>query len=165
MTYRFAFIFFVSTSLFAQNDTIDTTRFNIQVEEISSIIHYSGYYKGLRSNGHIVSDTNGNIVSKSMYCASFEDSTIFYYRLTRYFPNQEIKYDSILDFTNKRTAHTIVICKSCTGKTKYSIKLKAKLNPKHNDIPIRSETLWYGRELFFNEHGEKTLNRIKGETR
>lgn len=165
MITRLIFIVFIPHVLFAQSPTSDSSRKTIKINDLSHISHYSGYFKGLRSSGHMVSDDNNNLISKSMYCTSFEDSTIFYYQLIKYFKNQEVKYDSILDFRRKRIAKASIVHKSETGEIKYSIKLKAKLDPHRKDIPIRSETLWFGREIYYDEQGTKTKRKIRGEVR
>jgi hypothetical protein len=133
-------------------DTVIYTSIDINV------MHYSGEFDGLRSNGHIHRDSIGNMVSNSMYCRSFEDSTIFYYRLT-YYSKGKISYDSIVDFREKKWAKSIILKYDSEGQKVYTRIIKAKLDPKRKDIPIRSETMWNGKETYFNNKGRKTSKK------
>jgi len=158
-------ILMTSIVLGQEDPELDSLIRSWEVENMPQIVHYSGTYKGLRSNGHILYDSLEHKQQVSMWAASFEDSTIFVYRLTQYHPNESVKFDSLVDFSRKRVAFLTLIEQNAKGKLTRRVDLKAKLDPKRTDLPLRTETLWYGKEIRYDEDRNKTVTKIEGETR
>ena len=161
MKFCCTFSFLVSFYSLGQADSskviiLDSVEYTITEVPIS---HYSGIFGDLRSSGHILEDSLGNTISNSMYCRSFEDPTIFYYQLTKYFPTGTVSYDSIVDFRKKRIAKSTVEKFNSKGQKIQSRIIRATLDPKRNNIPIRSETRWNGVEIYYDNEGRKTTKK------
>ena len=72
-----------------------------------------------------------------------------------YLPNQEVKYDSIVDFRLPRVAYIKIISRSNDGTLLYKINLKTSSNSNRTDIPLRSEILWSGHKTVYDEKGKR----------
>ena len=148
----FIFAFFVSLSLLSQADS--TLREHVKVIPCTS--HWSGRYENLKANGrfHYYDDCE-TVKSRTTYGYDNEDSTVFLYRLTTYYENGKISYDSILDFREKAIATITVNSFYENGKKKRVMKITAEMDPNRTSIPEKKDLLWNGKEKHYNNKGRK----------
>ncbi|MCH2232219.1 MAG: hypothetical protein MK105_17925 [Crocinitomicaceae bacterium] len=142
----------ISLSALSQSDT--SLRKDVIVIPCSS--HWSGRYENLNENGrfHYYDDCE-TIKSRTTYGYHNEDSTVYLYRLTTYYENGNISYDSILDFREKAIATITVHSFYENGKKKRVMKMTAEMDPNRTSIPAKKDLLWNGKEKHYNKKGRK----------
>ncbi|NOQ72274.1 MAG: hypothetical protein GQ574_09750 [Crocinitomix sp.] len=123
------------------------------------VTHYSGYFGKLSMSGHEVEDSLGNKISNSKFCQLEGNPQIWFYQLTEYYLNGEIKYDSILDFRDHKRIKMQVSAYSANGSKLRVLRLKSKIEFGSAEGIKKDSVFWNGFEKVFYPAKTKTKFR------